>query len=69
MEFEENQEMVGIEGEDLRDELLECVNSYFESTESVIFRYKFINGDYNNNINSEESVPSECSDDEGYRIL
>ena len=58
-----------LEDDDLRNEFVECVDSYFESNEDKFFKYKFINGDYSGSVNNHESVPSQCSDDEGYRVL
>lgn len=58
-----------LEDDDLRNEFVECIDSYFESNEDKIFKYKFINGDYNSNVSNHESVPNQCSDDEGYRVL
>ena len=48
---------------------MECIDSYFESNVDKVFRYKFVNGDYSSNVNNHESVPNQCSEDEGYRVL
>ena len=58
-----------LEDDELRNEFVECVDSYFESNEDKIFKYKFIDGNYSSNVNNHESVPTQCSDDEGYRVL
>ena len=56
--------------EDLRDELLDCVDIYFETNSEVIFRYKYVNGSYSESIyNQETNLSSQCSDNEGYRTL
>lgn len=56
--------------ENLRDELLDCIDTYFERSNQVDFRYKFINGPYDGNIsNQENDLPSNCSDIEGYRSV
>ena len=63
----ENQEL--LEDDELRNEFVECIDSYFESNADKVFRYKFVNGDYSSNVNNHESVPNQCSEDEGYRVL
>ena len=58
---------------DLRDELFECINGYdyFNSNNNRIFKYRFIDGDYDETIvsNQEAELPSQCSSDDSYRIL
>ena len=57
-------------GEDLRDELLDCVDAYFETSSEIIFRYKFVNGSFDESIyNQETNLSSQCSDIDGYRTL
>ena len=57
----------------LRDELFECVNGfdYFNSNSSKTFKYRFIDGEYNETIisNQESDLPSSCSSSDGYRTL
>ena len=54
----------------LRDELLDCVDTYFEGSSEVVFRYKYVNGDYSQSIyNQETNLSGECSDSEGYRTI
>ena len=57
-------------GEDLRDELLDCVDTYFETSSEITFRYKFVNGSFDESIyNQETNLSSQCSDIDGYRTL
>ena len=57
----------------LRDELFECVNGfdYFNSNSSKTFKYRFIDGEYNETIisNQESDLSSSCSSSDGYRTL
>ena len=56
--------------DELRDELLDCVDTYFETSSEIIFRYKYVNGSYTEDIyNQETNLSSECSDSDGYRTL
>ena len=56
--------------EELRDELLDCVDTYFETSSEIIFRYKYVNGSYTEDIyNQETNLSSQCSDSDGYRTL
>ena len=58
---------------ELRDELFECVNGYdyFNSNSSKTFKYRFVDGDYDSNIisNQESSLPSSCSSSDSYRSV
>ena len=50
--------------EDLRTELLECVNNYyFGSNADKTFKYRFVNGSYEASItyNQESNLPTELS--------
>ena len=56
--------------EKLRDELLDCIDTYFETSTQVNFRYKFINGPYDGNINNQENdLTNSCFDSDGYRSI
>ena len=58
------------DSDSIRDELLECVDKYFETSSEIIFRYKYVNGNYNQNIyNQEFNLPPQCSDNDGYRTI
>ena len=58
---------------ELRDELFECVNgyNYFNSNSSKTFKYRFVDGDYDSDIisNQESSLPSSCSSSDSYRSI
>ena len=57
-------------GDELRDELLDCVDAYFETSSEVVFRYKYVNGEYSQSVyNQETDLSGECSDSEGYRTI
>ncbi len=57
----------------VRDELFECINGYdyFSSNNNNTYKYRFIIGDYDDNIvsNQESSLPSSCSSNDGYRTI
>ena len=57
----------------VRDELFECINGYdyFSSNNNSTYKYRFIIGDYDDNIvsNQESSLPSSCSSNDGYRTI
>ncbi len=56
--------------DDLRDELLDCVDTYFEISDEIVFRYKYVNGSYDESIyNQETNLSNQCADDEGYRTV
>jgi len=56
--------------DDLRDELLDCVDTYFETSDEIVFRYKYVNGSYDESIyNQETNLSNQCADDEGYRSV
>lgn len=56
--------------ENLRNELLDCIDTYFETSTQLNFRYKFVNGSYDGNLNNQENnLSSTCSDSEGFRFL
>ena len=56
--------------DDLRDELLDCVDTYFETSDEIVFRYKYVNGSYDDSIyNQETNLSNQCADDEGYRSV
>ncbi len=57
----------------LRDELYECINGfdYFNSNTAKTFKYRFVDGDYDADIisNQESSLPSSCSSSDSYRTI
>ena len=57
----------------VRDELFECINGYdyFSSNHNNTYKYRFIIGEYDDNIisNQESSLPSSCSSNDGYRTI
>ena len=59
----------------LRNELLECVDIYFETSPEVTFRYKYVNGNYSSSIDNQEfynestSLGQDCIDNEGFRTI
>ena len=57
----------------VRDELFECINGYdyFNSNNNNTYKYRFIDGEYDDNIisNQESNLPSSCSSNDGYRTL
>jgi len=61
--------------EDLRNELLECINIYFETSPEVTFRYKYVNGSYSSSVDNQEfynqstSLGQDCIDSEGFRTI
>ena len=61
--------------EDLRNELLECINIYFETSPEVAFRYKYVNGSYFSSVDNQEfynqsiSLDQDCIDSEGFRTI
>ena len=64
--LETNQQLTG---DELRDELLDCVDNYFETSSEIVFRYKYVNGSYTENIYNQETNLSSCSNSDGYRTL
>ena len=59
--------------ENLRSELLECIDIYFETNSEVTFRYKYVNGDYQSSIDNQEfynpNSNYDCIDSEGFRTI
>tara|TARA_Y100000768_G_scaffold136726_1_gene101780 strand:- start:5869 stop:7110 length:1242 start_codon:yes stop_codon:yes gene_type:complete len=57
----------------IRDELFECVNGYdyFNSNNNNTYKYRFIIGEYDADIisNQESNLPSSCSSNDSYRII
>ena len=59
----------------LRNELLECIDIYFELSSEVTFRYKYVNGSYSSSIDNQEfyngltDLNQDCIDSEGFRTI
>ena len=60
--------------QNLRNELLECIDIYFETSSQVTFRYKYINGYYGSSSDNQEffnqtSSNQDCIDSDGFRTI
>ena len=72
----ENYSIDNLDGiEKLRNELLECIDIYFETNSEVTFRYKYVNGGYESSIDNQEfynqsdNSGQDCIDNEGFRTI
>ncbi|MAV64228.1 MAG: hypothetical protein CMG00_03445 [Candidatus Marinimicrobia bacterium] len=57
------------DSDSIRNELVECVNTYFNSDARKIFKYKFIIGDYSSGIYGQEQGIGDCLSEDGFRLL